>query len=271
MFKSIRTFIQEKTRKHYLKLYRLQASYELQVLMKTSIVATGVKMAKAFMPIFPTTTEVILELMQNFHHENKDIIRKTKWHVPKLMKLVYDLVFKGARDLYRHYVTLNLDHIPGAVSAGETYTTVAMQSGRVMTFGNQDDIQAGFRDEIMNNLPKKFRRLIEKQREKNIKKQQRDLERRRSTMFQPVEGFTLPKRDSALHGLDVQEYKRQVERREGSLLEDGDADDEEGPQSPVRHSPTRKKLETQADHDISANAFSLGRQPILLHPLRFHK
>ena len=44
-----------------------------------------------------------------------------------------------------------------------------MQSGRVMTFGNQDDIQAGFRDEIMNNLPKKFRRLIEKQREKNIK------------------------------------------------------------------------------------------------------
>ena len=71
-------------------------------------------------------------------------------------------------------------------------------------------------------------------------------------MFQPVEGFTLPKRDSALHGLDVQEYKRQVERREGSLLEDGDADDEEGPQSPVRHSPTRKKLETQADHDIPA-------------------
>ena len=252
LFKSIRTFIQEKTRKHYLKLYRLQASYELQVLMKTSIVATGVKMAKAFTSIFPTTTEVILELMQNFHHENKDIVRKTKWHVPKLMKLVYDLVFKGARDLYRHYVTLNLDHIPGAVSAGETYTTVAMQSGRVMTFGNQDDIQAGFRDEIMNNLPKKFRRLIEKQREKNIKKQQRDLERRRSTMFQPVEGFTLPKRDSALHGLDVQEYKRQVERRESSLLEDGDADDEEGPQSPVRHSPTRKKLETQADHDIPA-------------------
>ena len=62
------------TKKHYLKLYRTQASYELQVLMKSSIVQTGVKMGKAFLPIFPTTTEVILEMMQNFHHENKEII-----------------------------------------------------------------------------------------------------------------------------------------------------------------------------------------------------
>jgi alpha-tubulin suppressor-like RCC1 family protein len=248
LFKSIRVFIEDKTRKHYLKLYRMQASYELQILMKSSIVQTGEKMGKAFLPIFPTTTEVILEMMQNLHHENKEIIRKTKWHVPKLMQILYDLVFKSARDLYRHYATLNLDYIPGAISAGETYTTVAMQSGRVMTFGNQDDIQAGFRDEIMNNLPKKFRRLIEKQREKNIRAQTRELARRRSTMFQPVEGFTLPKRDSALHGLDLKEYKRQVKLRENGTNEI--EEEEEGPQSPVRHSPRKKRLNTQADHDI---------------------
>ena len=99
--------------------------------------------------------------MQNLHHDAKEVIRKTKWHVPKLMKLLYDLIFKGCRDIYRHYATANLDHIPAAISAGESYTTAVMESGRVVTFGNQDDIQAGFRDEIMNNLPKKFRRLIE--------------------------------------------------------------------------------------------------------------
>ena len=160
------------------------------------------------------------------------------------------LYLKG-RDIYRHYATANLDHIPAAISAGESYTTAVMESGRVVTFGNQDDIQAGFRDEIMNNLPKKFRRLIEKQREKKVKAQARELARRRSMTFQAVERFTLPRRDSALH-LDIGEYKRQIELREGGLPEEGEDGNIDGPQSPVRHSPTRQKLLTQADHDIPA-------------------
>ena len=252
LFTSVRNFIDDKSRKHYLKLYRKQASYELQSLMKSTITSTANKMSKAFLPIFPTTTANILQIMQNFHHDAKEVIRKTKWHVPKLMKLLYDLIFKGCRDIYRHYATANLDHIPAAISAGESYTTVVMESGRVVTFGNQDDIQAGFRDEIMNNLPKKFRRLIEKQREKKVKAQTRELARRRSMSFQAVEGFTLPRRDSALHGLDIGEYKRQIELREGGVPEEGEDGNIDGPQSPVRHSPTRQKLLTQADHDIPA-------------------
>ena len=94
LFTSVRNFIDDKSRKHYLKLYRKQASYELQSLMKSTITSTAKKMSKAFLPIFPTTTANILQIMQNFHHDAKEVIRKTKWHVPKLMKLLYDLIFR---------------------------------------------------------------------------------------------------------------------------------------------------------------------------------
>ena len=118
--------------------------------------------------------------------------------------------------------------------------TVVMESGRAVTFGNQDDIQAGFRDEIMNNLPKKFRRLIEKQREKKVKAQTRELARRRSMSFQLSKDFSA-RRDSALHGR-YWRIKRQIELREGGVLEEGEDGNVDGPQSPVRHSPTRQKL-----------------------------
>ncbi len=235
LFNSFRRFITNKTKGHYLRIYRTQASYELQEIMKSTVKQMGADTERSFEPIYPTTTENILKITQQLHHESKERIRNTKWHVPRLMKMLYEIVFKGARDLYRHYASLNLDNLPFQVEAGDTYTTVAMQSGRVMTFGNQDDIQSGFRDEIMQNLPKKFRRMIEKQRKKNIRKETRKLQMAKRNSFQPKEGFTLPKRDSALHGVTF-----------------SDSDEEAGPESPVRHSPTRKRLDSMTDHDIPA-------------------
>ena len=241
LFKAFRKFIDDKTKHHYLKLYRTQASYELQVLLKRSVIQMGEDFERAFEPLFPTTTERLLELSQSFHHECKERIRQSKWHVPNCMQMIYEIVFKGARDLYCHYAGLNLDNIPASIDAGDRYTTIAMRSGRVMTFGNQDDIISGFRDEIMQNLPKKYRRMIEKQRNIKIKKQLRKAALEKLTTFQAKEGFTLPKQDSVLHGLNFIEDSG----KEGNQ-------EEPRPESTQRHSPTRARIASLANPDIPA-------------------
>ena len=85
------------------------------------------------------------------------------------MPIAYEILFRAATNIFRHYVAANLDCKPDTISCGERYSTIAMESGRVVTIGNQDDLVESFKEEILGNLPSRFRKMAAKERVKRAK------------------------------------------------------------------------------------------------------
>ena len=170
-------WVKRRFAERYLDMYHQQAVHELYDITKTMCMEMGSKVNNAVHASIPTSTEHILTVTQNFHQLAKEELEEVKWRVKSLMPILYRLLFLSARNIFRHYAAANLDCKPDSVSCGARYSTIAMESGRVVTIGNQDDLIESFKEEILGNLPSRFRKMFAMERVKNAKKYAAEQER----------------------------------------------------------------------------------------------
>ena len=163
-------WIKRRFAERYWDMYHQQAVQELFETVRTLCKEMASKVNAAVHAAIPTSTKHILSVTQNFHGLAKTELDENKWHVPALMPYLYETVFLAARNIFRHYAAANLDCKPDSVSCGERYSTIAMESGRVVTIGNQDDLIETFKEEILGNLPSRFRKMFAVERIKEAKK-----------------------------------------------------------------------------------------------------
>jgi hypothetical protein len=163
-------WIKRRFAERYWDMYHQQAVYEMFEMVRNICKEMTTKVNAAVHAAIPTNTKHILDVTQNFHRLAKEELVEMKWYVPAIMPLLYKTVFLAARNIFRHFAAANLDCRPDSVSCGERYSTIAMESGRVVTIGNQDDLIETFKEEILGNLPSRFRKMFAQERIKKAKK-----------------------------------------------------------------------------------------------------
>ena len=163
-------WIKRRFAERYWDMYHRQAVFELYEMARQICMEMTRKVNNAVHAAIPTITTHILAVTQNFHRLAKEELDTAKWYVEPVMPLVYDLLFLASRNIFRHFASSNLDCRPDSVSCGERYSTIAMESGRVVTIGNQDDLIESFKEEILGNLPSRFRKMFALLRVKKAKK-----------------------------------------------------------------------------------------------------
>ena len=157
-------WVERRIEHRYRDLYHCQAMYELIEHCKELSMDLARTVNTDIQDIIPTYTREIMRATQEAHEEAKARMADFGWSIPVAMPIVYEILFRVARNVYRHYVAANLDCRPDTISSGERYSTIAMESGRVVTIGNQDDLVESFKEEILGNLPSRFRKMAAKER-----------------------------------------------------------------------------------------------------------
>jgi hypothetical protein len=240
-------WVKRRFAERYWDMYHRQACYELYEMAKQIAMKMTRQVNDVVHQTIPTSTQHILSVTQDYHQQAKDELNQAKWYVAPIMPLVYDVIFIASRNIFRHYASANLDCRPDSVSCGERYSTIAMESGRVVTIGNQDDLIESFKEEILGNLPSRFRKMFALLRVKKAKKYAAE-QARAAKMMKDVDAA-----EEAILRARQEETQQQQQQRAEPLEEEEEASYLSRSQGSV-HSQ-RTKQSNQSDSDDEENSY----------------
>ena len=78
-----------------------------------------------------------------------------------MVNITIKVLYAIAKDLYEHYVVLKKKISVASISCGYSDSLTVSDSGLVYSFGNSSGIIEAFKEQIVYNLPDRFRHSIE--------------------------------------------------------------------------------------------------------------
>ena len=116
--------------------------------------------------VVPLSDKALLERVQQLHAQAAMKVKDTKWEFRKMTRVTEDVLYAISKCLYAHYVQLNKQITVSHISCGHSDTLTISMSGAVYSFGNNSGITEAFKEQIVYNLPDRYRASIENDRTK---------------------------------------------------------------------------------------------------------
>ena len=133
---------------------------------------------KYFHDNLPMTDEALLFKIQELHVEAVKRIRDQPWEFKRMINVTVKVLYAIAKDLYEHYMTLKKKTNVKSISCGYSDSLTISNSGLVYSFGNSSGIIEAFKEQIIYNLPDRFRHSIENDRAKNKSDPDEDVQKK---------------------------------------------------------------------------------------------
>merc|ERR1712100_42125 len=105
-------------------------------------------------------------------------IRDQPWEFKRMINVTVKVLYAIAKDLYEHYMTLKKKTTVKSISCGYSDSLTISNSGLVYSFGNSSGIIEAFKEQIIYNLPDRFRHSIENDRAKNKSDPDEDVQKK---------------------------------------------------------------------------------------------
>jgi hypothetical protein len=115
----------------------------------------------------PMTDEALLFKIQTLHVEAVSRMRNQQWEFKRMINVTVKVLYAIAKDLYEHYMVLKKKTTIQSISCGYSDSLTISNSGLVYSFGNSSGIIEAFKEQIVYNLPDRFRHSIENDRAQN--------------------------------------------------------------------------------------------------------
>eukprot|EP00945_MAST-04E_sp_MAST-4E-sp1_P006835 g6835.t1 len=166
MVEDLRHFSEEMYLSKHLPRYRMTALVEQQKAsnkIREWLIREAFDFFHANVPLHD---EVLLRRIQDLHIDAVSQIHEVKWEFHKMTAVTVKILYAIAKDLYEHYAQLNKMTKVESISCGYSDSLTISQSGVVYSFGNNSGIIEAFKEQIVYNLPDRFRASIEKDRAK---------------------------------------------------------------------------------------------------------
>ena len=115
----------------------------------------------------PLTDDALLQKIQELHVEAVSRMRTQSWEFNRMINVTIKVLYAIAKHLYEHYVVLKKKISVASISCGYSDSLTISNSGLVYSFGNSSGIIEAFKEQIVYNLPDRFRHSIENDRAQN--------------------------------------------------------------------------------------------------------